>query len=73
MANEELHPAKKIYPAHGDAIRIVPLHVPDTVRTPTAEAAAATLPPQLTYRGGPLIAAVEVFTIFWGPAWQKAT
>ena len=30
MANEKLHPAKKIYPAHGDAIRIVPLHVPDT-------------------------------------------
>lgn len=31
MANEEFHPAKKIYPAHGDAIRIMPLHVPDTV------------------------------------------
>ena len=40
MANKELHPAKKIYPAHGDATRIVPLHVPDTVHTPTAEAAA---------------------------------
>ena len=74
MANKEFHPAKKIYPAHGDAIRIVPLHVPDTVRTPTAEAAAAAaaLPPQLTYRGGPLMTACEVFTIFWGPAWQKA-
>jgi len=33
-------PCQEIYPAHGDAIRIVPLHVPDTVRTPTAEAAA---------------------------------
>ena len=31
MANEEFHPAKKIYPAHGDAISIVPLYVPDTV------------------------------------------
>jgi hypothetical protein len=41
MANEELHPAKIIYPAHGDAIRIVPLHVPETARTPTTEAAAA--------------------------------
>ena len=42
MANAELHPAKKIYPAHGDAIRIVPLHhVPETVLTPTAQAAAA--------------------------------
>ncbi len=46
MASEELHPAKKIYAAHGDSIRIVPLHVPDAVRTPTAEAAAAA-PPQL--------------------------
>ena len=41
MANEEFHPAKKIYPAHGDAIRIMPLHVPETVLTPIAEAAAA--------------------------------
>ena len=41
MANQELHPDKKIYPAHGDAIRIVPLHVPETVLTPTTEAAAA--------------------------------
>ncbi len=30
MAND-LHPGKKIYPAHGDPIRIVPLHVPDSV------------------------------------------
>src|SRR5207245_1689617 len=28
--------------------------------------------PQLTYRNGPLLTAVEVFTIFWGPAWQHA-
>jgi hypothetical protein len=27
---------------------------------------------QLTYRNGPLIAAVEVFTIFWGPAWKQS-
>ena len=73
MAND-LHPGKKIYPAHGDPIRIVPLHVPDSVRQPTAEAAAAgpTPAPQLTFRNGPLITAVEVFTIFWGPAWQAA-
>jgi hypothetical protein len=45
-------------------IRIVPLHphVRDT-------AAAA---PQLTYRDGPLLTNVEVFTIFWGAAWQDA-
>jgi hypothetical protein len=27
---------------------------------------------ELTYRGGPLITAVEVFTLFWGAAWQGA-
>ena len=74
MATSATHPARKIYSAHGDAIRIVPLHVPDTVSTPTVDAAAAVpaVPPQLTYRNGPLIAAPEVFTIFWGAAWQSA-
>jgi hypothetical protein len=72
MANES-NPAKKIYSAHVDAIRIVPLFVADTVSQPTAEAAAAApaAPPKLTYRNGPLLTAVEVFTIFWGPAWQQ--
>lgn len=50
-------------PAH-EAIRIVPL------RIPRAAAPAATA--KLTYRGGPLIAAPEVFTIFWGRAWTQA-
>jgi hypothetical protein len=27
--------------------------------------------PQLTYNGGPLISNVEIFTIFWGGAWQN--
>lgn len=43
-------------------IRIVPLH-PFTRDT----AAPA---PHLTYRGGPLLTNVEVFTIFWGSAWN---
>jgi hypothetical protein len=69
-----LHPAKKIYDAHGDPIRIVPLHLADDVRTPTREDAAAgpAAAPQLTYRNGPLIANIEVFTIFWGSAWQSS-
>lgn len=47
-----------------DAIRIVPLygHAP-------AERLAAALP-KLTYRKGPLIGAIEVFTIFWGVGWK---
>jgi hypothetical protein len=44
-------------------IRIVPLH-------PPARAAAA---PHLTYRNGPLLTNVEVFTIFWGSAWNDAS
>jgi len=70
----DLNPRKKIYSTHGDAIRIVPLHVPDTVVQPTAEAQAAgpAAAPQLTYRNGPLMSAVEVFTIFWGTAWTQA-
>jgi hypothetical protein len=47
----------------GDAIRIVPLHVPDLLAPVAA--------PRLTYRNGPLISAVQVFTIFWGAAWKK--
>lgn len=42
-------------------IRIVPLRL---------EAAAPVKTPRLTYRGGPLLAAVEVFLFFWGDAWQ---
>jgi hypothetical protein len=68
------HPAKQIYPGHGDAIRIVPLSVAEALRQPTVEALALgpAAPPQVTYRNGPLLVAVEVFTIFWGAAWQDA-
>jgi hypothetical protein len=57
-----------IPPAKGDPIRIVPVHPIDDVASP-AHGAAAPPPPQLTYRGGPLLSAVEVFTVFWGTAW----
>jgi len=49
----------------GHPIRIVPLHRPE------AAAAVAQAAPQLTYRNGPLLTAVQVFTIFWGSAWQQ--
>ena len=48
------------------SIRIVPLHVP------AAAAKAAAPAAHLTYRHGPLIQNVEVFTIFWGTPWKKA-
>lgn len=53
---------------HGrpDPIRIVPLHLPAELM------AARVTPPLLTYRGGPLLTSVQVFTMFWGSAWQAA-
>ena len=43
--------------------RIVPLHGARDVAPATA---------RLTYRGGPLLTAVEVVTAFWGSAWSSA-
>ena len=48
-------------------IRIVPLHRPEA-----AAAAPAAAAPQLTYRNGPLLTGVQVFTVFWGSAWKEA-
>jgi hypothetical protein len=48
-----------------DAIRIVPLHKLEAQRLAPAAA------PKLTYRNGPLITSVEIFTIFWGTRWQQ--
>lgn len=47
-------------------IRIVPLH-PGKVK-----AAAPQVPPKLTYRNGPLLTSVQVFTVFWGADWNNA-
>ena len=56
---ETMHPQRH-------PIRIVPLHRPEAAAAPAAAAA------HLTYRHGPLLTAVEVFTTFWGSAWQQA-
>ena len=47
-----------------DPIRIVPLR--------PAPGLVPAISPKLTYRGGPLLSAVEVFTAFWGTEWQGA-
>jgi hypothetical protein len=57
-----------VHPA--DPIRVVPLHDPNHLHQPTAEAGAAP-PAQLTYRNGPLLTSVQIYTIFWGSAWQS--
>ena len=51
--------------AHPDAVRIVPLHGHAPYQT-----VAPVAPAKLTYRNGPLLNAVEVFTIFWGKGWK---
>ena len=48
-------------------IIIVPLHVPEEER-----ALAPTTPAQLVYNNGPLLTAVQVYTILWGSAWQES-
>jgi hypothetical protein len=52
-----------------DCIRIVPLR-----KTPAelavAQKAPAAAPAQLTYRNGPMLGSVQVFTVFWGSAWS---
>jgi hypothetical protein len=50
--------------AYSDPIRVVPLR--DDARLAAAPSAA----PSLTYRGGPLLSAVQIFTFFWGDGWQ---
>ena len=52
-----------------DPIRIVPLYMPAELLAPLAGAAPA---PRLTYRGGPLLTAVKVFTVYWGAPWAAA-
>ena len=47
----------------GNAIRIVPLFVPGVGVPATAN---------LTYRGGTLLSNAQVFTAFWGTAWQQS-
>lgn len=66
------HSARRIYPAHGDSIRVVPLYVPETVHQPNAETIAAgpAAAPLLTFRNGPLLTNVAIFTVFWGAAWS---
>jgi len=56
-----------VVPGPSDLIRIVPLHVPEQLGLLPTGAAA----PHLSYRGGPLLTAVEVFPVLWGAEWQQ--
>lgn len=66
MASNPARPGHRESHGQKHPIRIVPLHRPE------APAVAAGAAPRLTYRNGPLLIAVQVFTVFWGAAWEKA-
>jgi hypothetical protein len=63
----ETQQERHVIPHYRDPIRIVQLHGPSELFTASPEAPVAA--PHLTYRGGPLMTSVKVFTVFWG-AWQ---
>ncbi|MDQ2714686.1 MAG: hypothetical protein M3Z08_07255 [Chloroflexota bacterium] len=52
-------------PAQSGPINIVPLSTFDEART-------AATPAHLVYNNGSLLTAVQVFTVFWGAAWQQS-
>jgi hypothetical protein len=54
-----------------DLIRIVPLHLPPPILE-RPKGLPAPAQPHMTYRGGPLLTAVKVFTVYWGAAWQQS-
>ena len=56
--------------AQGRPIRVVPMRGGLVAAAPRVRAPAKAL---LTYRGGPLLSAVQVVTVFWGAAWNEAT
>lgn len=59
-------PANHPHSRKRDCVRIVPLATPEVVQKTAARQAA-----RLVYNNGPLIANAQVFTIFWGTAWQQ--
>jgi hypothetical protein len=66
----EIESQGTVIPARTDPIRVVPLHGIDDLTAPIGAATPA-VAPQLTYRGGPLLTSVQVFTVFWGSGWQQ--
>lgn len=88
MAKPLSRRAAKLWTPGRDAIRSVPLHYPRPSLTVGQLAAAqsdaargdlydgklhvAPSNAQLSYRGGPLLTRVQVYTVYWGASWQAS-
>src|SRR2546425_12708631 len=58
-------------PVQGRPIRVVPMRGPTgLIGAPQVKAPSSA---SFTYRGGPLLTAVEIVTVFWGVGWNEAT
>jgi hypothetical protein len=68
MGVDERMSAKRIH--QGRPIRIVPLHGPPRP-TPPPPRARAVPAAELTYRGGPLLTAVQAVSVLWGAGWAE--
>jgi len=88
MAKSKPKPARKVWSASRDAVRIVPLHYPKPVysveqlasrQRPGAgqdlydgQARVAPADAMLSYRGGPLLTRPQVYSVYWGPSWASS-
>lgn len=61
----DLPSSETVSPVQKRPINIVPLYVSGEVPT-------FAIPPGLVYNNGPLLTAVQVYTVFWGAAWQQS-
>jgi len=82
-------PARKVWRASRDAVRIVPLHYPKPVysveqlaslQRPGAsqdlyDGRARVVPADamLSYRGGPLLTRPQVYSVYWGASWEASS
>ena len=88
MAKSKSKPARPVWRASRDAVRIVPLHYPKPVysveqlaslQRPGAsqdlydgQARVAPADAMLSYRGGPLLTRPQVYAVYWGASWETS-
>ena len=88
MAKSNPKPARQVWRASRDAVRIVPLHYPKPVYSVEqlaslqragasqdlydGQARVAPADAMLSYRGGPLLTRAQVYSVYWGASWETS-